>query len=755
MRRVTHIFAVAGFAVTSMGMLPTATGQDAALPAEAPPATMPDEEYTEDVVETVRLGGEDNTLTDHGGVQQAGEYDANPGGIDPAPFAPDTHTPATDSSENDPATAIDSSPAENDPSRIAYPVTRRNARTMSLTVPAPRGLITDRNGEVMATSIVAYQPAIEFGQLTDESDEAVVALGRKVMSEFEQAGIAMVDKSDADLISHYRHRRWLPLPVGPVLRKHEVTPIEAQLRAIEHSSLMPRYIRYYPAGETAGHILGYTGSQAKLPTGPINHHDPLFEKQEGRAGLESVFNRQLVGRPGVWRLMFDESGTKILDELQQKPRPGGTVVTTLNLKWQKAAEESLRRNTEREEKNGTKRPGRGAFVMIDVHTGEVVVMASAPNFDPNIFIPAITQKDYDTLRNDASNPLVSRAFAGVYPPASTFKTITVAAALHHNIITENTYIYCPYSLNIGGHTFRNHSGFVGDINCITALARSNNPFMYQVAATREPRIGAERLCDMARRFGFGARTGLPIADKMGNVPDDSWMYRNYSRGFMQGDAANISIGQGPLLATPLQVAYAMAGIANGNYLPKLHLVRQMLDMDGNVVYQCTPTIRTKLNDLSEDLAVVRKGMRAVVSGGSGHRAKISYAANAGKTGTAQWGKPSDDCRLAWFAGFIPADNPRYAYAALYEGEPHQVISGGRMAAAIVTSFFEDDVVKTDLKAEFAAAQRRPLTTTETSRTQQKDSADDQARRAAEEERRKREAEKRRRTDNWDDGRGRR
>ncbi len=744
MRRVIYTKTIAGLAVAGMTMLQWAAGQDAAPPVVA------EEDFTDEVVETVQLGGEENVSADQEGVQRADDYDYTPT-VD-SPFDGETGTVGSNEEE---VPSVGQGPSENDPSRIAYPVTRRNARTMSLTVPAPRGLITDRNGEVMATSIVAYQPSIEFGQLQNDSDAEIVALGRRVMAEFEQLGVAVTPKKDEELISHYRHRRWLPLPIGPVLRKQEVKPIEEKLRAIEHSSLMPRYIRYYPAGETAGHILGYTGTQAKLPTGPINHHDPLFEKQEGRSGLESVFDRQLVGRPGVWRLMFDESGTKILDELQQKPRPGGTVVTTLNLKWQKAAEESLRRNTERKDSKGKTYPGRGAFVMIDVQTGEVVVLASAPNFDPNVFIPAISQKDYDTLRNDASNPLVSRAFAGVYPPASTFKTITVAAALHHNIITENTYIYCPYSVNIGGHKFKNHSSFTGDINCITALAKSNNPFMYQVAATREPRIGAERLCEMARRFGLGSRTGLPIADKNGNVPDESWMYRNYSRSFMQGDAANISIGQGPLLATPLQVAYAMTGIANGRYLPKLHLVRQMLDIDGNVVYQCTPAIRNKLDDMSDDLSVVRKGMRAVVSGGSGHRAKISYAANAGKTGTAQWGKPSDDCRLAWFAGFIPADNPRYAYAALYEGEPHQVISGGRMAAAIVTGFFENESVKEDLKAEFEAAARRPLSTEESIRTPEEDPEAAAARRAAETERRRREAEHRRRTDNWDDGRGRR
>ncbi|MBR5886886.1 MAG: hypothetical protein IKZ07_01630 [Akkermansia sp.] len=710
------------------------------------------EAVEEEVVETVNLGGEDNVADGGGGVGRAETYEQT---VDPeSPL--NVETSGSDGAEDGvsvnqpeikPVVPVDNV-AEHDPSRVAYARTRKNARTMSLTIPGPRGLITDRNGEVLATSEVAYQPTIDFGQLAKDDDASVLAVARKVMADYEAAGLKVSEKTDAQLLSHYRHRRWIPLSVGPVVRAHELEKIKEKAEAVAHGRLMPLYIRKYPGGESAGHIIGYTGVKAKLPTGPINHNDPIFERQEGRAGLEQKFNKQLTGRPGLWRLMFDENGRKILDEHQVKPRPGGTVVTTLNLAWQKAAEESLRRNT----------LGRGAFVMVDVQTGEVLVMASVPNFDPNTFIPAISQKDYDALRNDENNPLVSRAFAGVYPPASTFKTITVAAGLHLGIIGEDTYINCPYSIRIGGHPFRNHSKFTGSINCITALSVSNNPFMYQIAATREPRIGAERLCAYARRFGYGSTTGLPIADKAGNVPDESWMYRNYSRGFMQGDAANMSIGQGPLLATPLQVAHAMAGIANGRYLPKLHLVRQMLDIDGNVVYQFNPMVESNLRDMSDALAVVRRGMRAVVYNGSGRRAALSYTDNAGKTGTAQWGRPSDDCRLAWFAGFLPADNPRYAYAALYEGKPHQRISGGRMAAAIVKSFFEN--IKPDMEQALKAPSRAldgsvgetPMTEEERFAAEAEAAANQQ--RKIDEARRRKEAERRHRQSGWDDGRSR-
>lgn len=633
----------------------------------------------EGVVETVKLGGEEQTNIHEGVVQDDASAANNEDAYSPS--QPDSKEPISAAPlDNTPIKPIltEADMALQDPSRVAYASTRKNARTMSLTVPAPRGVITDRNGELMACSEIAYQPAIDFGQLEDESEGNILSIARQVMSDYEKLGFKINEKSDEKLLDHYRNRRWLPLPIGPTVREKEYAPRKAKAEAIPHGHIVALYIRRYPAKETAAHILGYTGVQAKLPTGPINHNDPIFAKQEGRSGLEATFNKQLTGKPGIWRLMFDETGKKILDELQTKPKPGGAVVTTLHLEWQKAAEKALKNNTK----------GRGAFVLIDVRTGEVLVMATQPNFDPNIFIPSISQKDYDELRNDPRTPLVSRAFAGIYPPASTFKTVTVAAGLRYGMIKESTYIYCPYSVRIGNHEFKNHNRFEGSINCVTALVLSNNPFMYQIAATREPRIGAVRLCELARRMGYGSVTGLPIADKKGNVPTEAWMHRNYGRGFMQGDAANMAIGQGPLLATPLQVAHAIAGIANGTYLPKLQLIRQMLDSDGNVVYQFTPTVQNNLSDMAPAFEIVRKGMKAVVNGGTGRRAALSYVSSAGKTGTAQWGPPSEDRRLAWFAGFLPADNPRYAYAALYEGGKGQRISGGHMAAAIVRSFFE-------------------------------------------------------------------
>ena len=579
----------------------------------------------------------------------------------------------------------------------SFAKTRKSARTMALLLPAPRGQILDRKGEPFAQTQVAYQLALRFNQFENEERSHIVQFARSCLEQAHNIAGKTWEFSDEKLWRHYKDRRWLPLPITNVIRTEEAEKIRGKIEKVRGLELLPIYIRYYPEKATAAHIIGYVGSRGKLPTGPINHMDPLWEQTEGRAGLEKQFDAYLNGKPGVWRLMFDEEGNKILDELQTRPRPGGALVTTLDLHWQKKAEEALAKGAR-----------RGAMVVIDCKSGEVLVMASTPSYDPNLFIPNISQKDYDALRNDPARPLLSRAFQGKYPPASTFKVITVMSALKNKAISEDTLISCPAALTIGNHVFNNWSKTpAGSINCIQAIATSNNVFMYQAALRMGNAVpAATKLLETARLFGFGSPTGLPIPDYAGLLPDSDYMMRRHRRDFMQGDVANMSIGQGMLLASPLQVAHAMAAVGNGYGLPKLHLVKQIQDSNANVIYVATPEIEAPLPEYAYPISVVRKGMEAVVKGGTGRRAALSYTSIAGKSGTAQWGPEKDDSRLAWFAGFLPVENPRYAYAVLYEGLPGERIGGGAKAAPIVKEFFES--IKDEVKAELNPESEIPV-----------------------------------------------
>ena len=559
-------------------------------------------------------------------------------------------------------------------------LSRKDARTITLKIPPPRGQIVDREGEPLAQNEVAYQVALQFEQFQDVEREYVVNWARTRLARIEGKVKGFTTKTDEELYDHYRHRRWLPLYVGGQLRAEEANKVEPMLG--KGLVLQPVYRRIYPQDTLAAHIIGYSGSVGKLPTGPINYNEPLWEESEGRAGLEKIFDRELTGIPGMKRLLFDEKGNKLLEEQVTRPRPGGTIVTTLNLKWQKLAESVLKKGCE-----------RGAFVVIDVVTGEVLVMASRPSFDLNRFIPGIGEEDFRALQDEPGTPLFGRAFQSSYPPASAYKPVVALAALNAGVVTERSTVYSPASIQIGNHTFRNWSKTPeGDIDVRRALARSCNTWFYQVGIDTGPDV----FLSLSRRLGMGEKSGLPlIGETAGLVPSDEWMMKKEHRRILNGDTANMSIGQGSLLASPLQVAQMMAGIGNGGALPKLSLVSQIQDTRGRVMRAVIPERKNWLGVDPVSVEIVRDGMRDVVSGGTGTSGNLSFTTLAGKTGTAQWGPPSLNQRLAWFAGFLPHDNPRYAFAVLYEGKPGQTVSGGRMAAPMVRNFFEP--LKDDIK----------------------------------------------------------
>ncbi|HEX7260209.1 MAG TPA: penicillin-binding protein 2 [Luteolibacter sp.] len=563
---------------------------------------------------------------------------------------------------------------------------RKDARTITLKIPAPRGQIVDRDGEPIAQNRVAYQVALQFRQFENADRNFVIQWARVRLDALQTLVTSSVAKTDDEIFDHYRHRRWLPLLVSGQIDEKEARKIESKLTS--GLILHPIYRRSYPNGDLASHIVGYSGSVGKLPTGPINFNEPLWEESEGRAGLEKLFNTQLTGEPGMKRLLFDESGNKLLEEQVKRPRPGGSVVTTLNLSWQKLAEKTLREGCR-----------RGAFIVIDVVTGEVLVMASRPSFDLNNFIPGINEVDFKALEADPSQPLFGRAFQSAYPPASSFKPIVALAALNAGKVTETSTIYCPAAISIGNATFNNwNKNPEGSIDVKRALARSCNTWFYQVGID----VGPAAFLNLSRRLGFGERTGLPlIGESPGLVPSDAWMLKNEKRRILDGDTANLSIGQGSLLASPLQVAQAMAGIANGGALPKLQLIRQVQDTRGRVIQAALPERKTWLGIDGKAVDIVRQGMSDVVNagGGTGQSAQLSYTTLCGKTGTAQWGPQSKNQRLAWFAGFLPLDNPRYSFAVLYEGRPGETVSGGRMAAPMVKKFFEG--IKDDIKDDIA------------------------------------------------------
>jgi penicillin-binding protein 2 len=553
----------------------------------------------------------------------------------------------------------------------------KNARVISLAIPAPRGQILARDGEAFAQNRVAFHLALMFPQFENADQSFVVDWARKRLAELRVIFPKCAEKSDEELWAHYRHRRWLPLYLSGFQNRSQATELAKKLGQRKDLVLYPVYARHYPEDSLAAHIVGYTGSVGKLPTGPINFNEPLWELTEGRSGLEMLYNKNLAGTPGMKRLLYNNEGVQLADEMVRPAIAGTNVVTTLSMKWQRHAEKVLREGSQ-----------RSAMVVIDIQTGEILVMASRPSFDLNEFVGGINSARYKELNEDPAAPLFGRAFSAQYPPASTFKSVVALAGLQSEAITENSTIDAPAFIEFPGHKIRNASGRAeGSIAVRFAMARSTNTWFAKLGIE----IGPTTFLSMARRCGYGERTGLPlIGEAPGLLPTREWMQQHHKRGFMNGDTANMSIGQGVLLATPLQVCQGMAAIGNGRALPRLHLIRQVQDTRGRVVFQAMPETRTPLELSEAAVTAVHRGMRDVINEGygTGRAGGLSWTTNCGKTGTAQWGPPSKNQRLAWFAGYFPFENPRFAYAVVYEGRPGQVISGGRYAAPLVKNFFD-------------------------------------------------------------------
>ncbi|MGI9242966.1 MAG: peptidoglycan D,D-transpeptidase FtsI family protein [Verrucomicrobiales bacterium] len=552
-------------------------------------------------------------------------------------------------------------------------MTRTDARSFTMLIPAPRGQIVDRWGKPLVQNKVANILSVKLPHGDGASDREVVRYARTRIDLANLVLGAEWEVTDKAILSHNENRRWLPLMFSSALTSEQEETIRPHLD--KGMILFPTYVRHYPENNLAAHVVGYAGKTRRLPTGPVASGDPLFPEIEGRDGLEISFDADLQGTAGIANYLFDSDGTELDREIARHPVPGSTVVTTLDLEMQQLAETIL--------KNGVK---RGAFVVMNVRTGEVLTLASYPAFNPNDFSPSISQTRFDELQNDPNIPLFARAFRGSYPPASTFKVATALAALESGVITEETEFPCPTVMIIDKRPFRNwNKKSEGDMNVIKAIARSCNPFFFKAGL----RAGGDELSSMGTRLGFGQKTGIQLlGEEEGFMPSQGNM-RERGKNLSGGHLANASIGQGDVAATPLQVCQMMAGIANGRSVPKARLVMQVQDSNNRVIKHFAPEDKSILNIDQLSLDAVRRGMVDVVnaSWGTGKAASNNYVTLAGKTGTGQWGPSSEKRYLAWFAGFVPAEDPEYAFAVLYEGDKGETIGGGRIAAPLAGEFF--------------------------------------------------------------------
>jgi len=582
-------------------------------------------------------------------------------------------------------------------------------------IPGPRGEIKDRNGVVLASNKASFEVRVNLAEVvTEYKREAkktkkalpevtfeVVERGirRKkpeldIYAIFEETiAVRMremgVDKGYAteSLRVHYRSFGG----AVPWVYRDDLTFTEFS-RIAEHNLGLPgvtvaeRASRVYPLKALACHIIGYVRlpDDQRASTEERKGWDYYVPDDFGGAGVEKSFDNHLRGKPGARVMQRDQRGRPVgeVSEEYEEPRKGNDVYLTLDARMQIIADKALR-------DGGV---GRGAVVVIDPATGEVLAMSSVPSYDQNQFIPSIQESDWVALNESKTVPLLNRAVQG-FAPGSTYKIpISFAGCLAG--IQKNRF-NCSGSVTYGNTSMecwiqRQNGGSHGAIGLSDAIMKSCNCFFYRYGNA----AGIANITKVGKILGVGERTGIELEDeKAGILPNPDWLRANRpTERWSDGYTANTSIGQGMVLASPLQMASVTATVANGGKAWNPHLLKRVMD-DGKVVIDNPPSLRGDLsaNVTAEEIELIRKGMWKVVNdpGGTGKSARITGVEVAGKTGTAQnWRRNERGVKVddnhTWFISFAPYQNPKFAVCVLVQNGK----SGGACAAPVARRVLE-------------------------------------------------------------------
>jgi penicillin-binding protein 2 len=513
-----------------------------------------------------------------------------------------------------------------------------------------RGNIFDRKGRVLASSRLSY--AVYVWPLARKQAEWPASLKRlskilnipesEILKRLERAGY-----SSPEL-----------LRIARDITPAQITALAEYSNELEGVEVDIEAVRNYPNGELAAHVLGYTGELGDEELKKRKAEGYRMGDIVGQMGVEAAFEKQLRGEWGGQQVEVDGAGLVLRVLGQKQAKPGKDVYLTLDLELQKAAEAAL----------GDR---QGAIVALNPNDGAVLAMVSRPSFDPNIFSTRITSKTWKQLQGK-DHPFVNRALRG-FPPASTFKIITATAGMESGKYSPNTVLQTFAALQVGGTAFGewNRAGF-GPLGFVGALAISSNTFFGQIGRG----VGGPKLIEWTRKYGFGQKTGIELEseDAKGLVADDAWKRKNLKLAWTVGDTVNMSIGQGFLQVTPLQMAMMFAVPANGGYRVKPHLLK-----DDEESKQWRQSLHIK----PETIKVIRAGLRQVVAGGTGKALNVPHLPpNAGKSGTAE--APPGPVHV-WFGAYAPADKPEIVVVAFGE---HAGGGGGAVAAPMVRQVME-------------------------------------------------------------------
>lgn len=554
---------------------------------------------------------------------------------------------------------------------------------LSLIPKAPsRGLITDRNGEVIATNIPIYALEIiperipNLSQTLDALQTLLPSISYEDIENFHKA--------------RRRQRSFLPTPIKLKLSQEEVALFSVNQYQFPGVHIKAQLMRQYPYPEETAHIVGYVGRINQRDLEKVDSGNYRATHFIGKTGIEKFYEPLLHGKVGYEQVETDVTGRTVRTVQTSPPIAGDNLRLSLDMRIQKAAYQAMKNK-------------RGAVVLLNVHNGDVLAMVSTPSFNSNLFVNGISHKNYNQLSQNDEKPLFDRAMRGLYPPASTIKPFMALTGLHHNTITPQSKIYDRgwFRLPHASHIYRDwkKSGH-GVVDLYKAIIVSCDTYFYELSQ----KLGIDKIEEMMRLFGFGQKTHIDLPDEAaGIVPNDRWKRKRHKAAWYAGDTVITSIGQGFFLSSPLQLANATAALGNKGRRFRPHLIKSAESNHSAEIQEVLSMEEypIKLNDKAHWQAV-SAAMQLVIThpGGTGFRfGKNTRYTVAAKTGTAQVHSnrvyekmkyediPEKLRDHSLFIAFAPADKPKVAIAVVVEND----FIAPNIARKVLDSYFNAQV----------------------------------------------------------------
>lgn len=549
-----------------------------------------------------------------------------------------------------------------------------NNRLRFIPVASSRGALLDRSGKVIVNNTPSFSLAVIPNEVKDK-EQLLTNLAR----------VLQVDR--AELLSRWNkgkgRAKYFPLVLASGLTRDQVEFLEENSLRLPGLEIEVKPVREYPEGTLAAHMLGYIAeiSEKELEMPAFADYNP--GDYVGKNGIERGFENYLHGEDGGRQIEVDARGRLLRTLSETFPVPGQSLQLTVDLELQKTAEKALGEYA-------------ASVVALDVNSGEILAMASSSQFDPALFTSRMPPEQWQAYLEDKRRPLENKALKGQYPPGSTFKAITALAGLSEGLIDENSTVHCSGEYKVGTGTFRcwNRKGH-GRVNLRGALRESCDVYFYQLGV----KLGVDRIAAYAKRFGLGEPLGIGIeGEKSGFVPTSAWKEKKTGNKWYLGETLSVSIGQGYLLATPLQLAAMTAGLAADGKIYRPHLVKKVLDRDGKTVKEFLPEVIRTVDLKPDHYRLVREGLWAVVNEprGTGAAARLYEVKVAGKTGTSQVVKLKEGKQAvayqhrdhALFIAFAPYDKPEIAVAVVVEHGEHGGGAAAPVAGRVLRKYFE-------------------------------------------------------------------